>query len=160
MRKAFLAVLLFMVAFLCYPISLSVTGSWNLTLNETDLSDGAGSDFISVHASATDELVLEVTGSTGDADNWEVQIHKEDTSWDGSLELSLLRTGVGTTGGLGTINGGDLDFVELTAVDQYFFDGSGDRADIDVQLRLKNVSVTVGAGLLETTVYFTLIDSP
>lgn len=137
--------------------SITLTGGWNLTLDGTQLSGGAGSDFPSSFTSASNAIVADITGTVDQFDDWAVDIHYTDVSWDSSLSLSVVRTTDGT--GLGTISGG-APVMEITDTSARFFQGTGDRSSIHIQLILEGASVTLGENTFSVQLTFTLLDAP
>ncbi|MBN2655985.1 MAG: hypothetical protein JXR86_02920 [Spirochaetales bacterium] len=157
-RYVFLLVLLLFPFYPLSAITISLSGSWSLSIDSSDVSSGAGGDLNSQYQSNADQVSLDIGDLIDSGDAWELQVHKEDLLWHSDMILGLLRTSGGS--GAGTISGGDSLFLELTATDQYFFDGTGDRSLIDIQLRLSGISVVIPADTYSTTIYFTVIDTP
>jgi hypothetical protein len=141
-----------------FALEVTVSGGHVFTIDQGDLAGGAGSNFIPVHQSAVDSVLITVAGTTGETDAWQLLVHKEDALWHGSLALGVLRTGTGS--GSGSIGGGHVLSLILNASDQVFFEGSGDRATIPVQLTLSGVSVLIPVDSYTTTVYLTILDLP
>jgi hypothetical protein len=137
-------------------ISISLVGVWSETVDASDLAGGAGSDLISTYESASNQVSIDLTGTTGDSDAWRVDIKRADTAWHGDLHLSLRRTSDGS--GSGSISGG-ASYQEITDTYSEFFSGSGDRTGINVQLKINGVSVGVPADSYSTTVYYTVVDT-
>lgn len=138
-------------------MGFTVSGSWSRVIDAGDLAGAAGSDLVPTFDSMPTAVSLGVTGTTGPADTWEIQVSRTDVSWDSQLHLSVMRTSAGT--GPGTMAGG-LAFLEILPLEQSFLTGSGDRSSIQVQVRLSGVSVLVAQGSYAVTVNFTLIDTP
>jgi len=137
-------------------ISITLTGNWNKTIDASDLQSGAGSNLISSHESASNAAFIDIFDTTGTSDNWRVDVKKIDTSWHSSLHLDVKRTSDGT--GSGAISGGSV-YQEVTGTDQSFFSGSGDRSSIDVQLKVRGMSVQVSPNTYSTTIYYTVVDT-
>jgi len=137
-------------------ISISLAGLWSETVDASDLAGGAGSNLISTYESASNQVSIDVSGTAGDSDTWRVDVKKTDTSWHSDLHLSLRRTSDGS--GSGTIAGG-ASYQEATETFGEFFSGSGDRASINVQLKITGVSVNVPADSYSATVYYTVVDT-
>lgn len=141
-----------------YGLSVTVSGGAGFSIGVGDLIGGAGSDLNPEYNSAVDAVQITVADSIDSGDAWQIQVRQEDVLWHGSLDLSVLRTGTGS--GTGSVTGGDVLPVGLTSVDQVFFDGSGDVADIPVRLDLSGVSVLVPVDSYSATLYFTIVDIP
>ncbi len=138
------------------PIYISMSGGWSKTVNALDLQGGPGSDFIDTYESASDAISIDISGTTGDSDNWRVDVKKIDTEWHASLHYYVKRTADGS--GTGSISGGGA-YQEVTDTYQSFFNGSGDRNGIDAQLRISGVSTQLNIDTYSTTVYYTVVDT-
>lgn len=141
-----------------FGISITVTGSPGFSIDAADLSGGAGSDFIADHSNADNAILVTVVDTTGDTDAWQIQVRQTDVLWHGSLDLALLRTGTGS--GTGSVSGGNLLPVTLTAVDQVFFEGEGNMTDIPLRMDLSGVSVLIPVDTYSATLNFTIVDLP
>src|SRR6056297_3586725 len=141
-----------------FGISVTVSGGAGFSIGAADLIDGAGSDLASDYSSADDSILVSVPETTGGGDGWQIQVRREDVLWHGSLDLAVLRTGGGS--GTGSVTGGDVLPLDLSSVDQVFFEGSGDRADIPIRLDLGGVSVLIPLDSYSATLVFTVVDIP
>lgn len=130
-------------------------GSWGPTIGAGNLTAGAGSNLSTTYTSSADLLSLTISGATGDADNWRVDVHRNDAVWNPGLTVSVKRTSDGL--GPGFISGGDV-FLPVDATDSSFFTGAGNRSDISVQYRLGGVSLQVPPNTYSTTIVFTVVD--
>jgi hypothetical protein len=139
-----------------HALAFTVTGGWTLPVGSAQLAGQAGSDFIPEQSSAANAVVIDVTGALLDTEPWFITVHRTDVLWDPTLTLSTRRTSEGVGGG--TISGGSA-YQTITLVAQSFFQGTGNRSSIQVQLRLGGISVTIGARALFTQVVLTLLDS-
>jgi hypothetical protein len=132
--------------------SIALTGSWTLTIDQTDLQGPAGSDLTNTYESAADQVLVDVRpGPYGKT--WTVHVHKTDNLWDSNLHLDVRRqTYTNIIGG--------LSYVEVTSVDQDFFWSENRKRslDIPIQFRLRGVSAGLNANTYSTTIYYTLID--
>lgn len=137
---------------ICWAISIMATGSWSETIDSSDLAAGAGSDLISIYESASNAVVIDISNTAG---NWAVDIKKLDTTWHNNLHLYIKRTADGS--GTGTISGGST-YQEVTDTNLGFFSGSNDRSNINIQLKLTGVTITVPPKIYNTTVYYTVYD--
>jgi hypothetical protein len=158
--KRTIRLLLFGLIIFCGPlgadISINVIGTVFRTISASDLQGGAGTDLKTSYESAPPDISINITGTTGPSDNWEVDVKKIDTGWHDSFHLYIKRSSPGS--GSGTISGGDV-YQEVTGTDQAFFNGSGDRSDINIQFELSGVSVQIPPANYLTTVYYTIIDT-
>ena len=134
---------------------ITVTGSWFLTIDASDLQSGAGSDLVDTYTSTSNAVQVDITGTAGSTDSWRVDVRKSDSNWHSDFRLRVRRTSDGT--GSGSISGGD-SFITVTNSDKVFFSGSGDRTGIDVQLRLRYVSIQIPPDTYTTTVHYTVVD--
>ena len=134
-------------------VSISVTGSWFETVDETDLVGGAGSDLQSTYESAADQISIDIGGAG--KKNWRVDVRKVDTDWHGDLNLYVRRTSDGS--GQGQITGG-TSYQQLSDTYQQFFSGSRNRRGVSVQLMLEGVSASMPCDNYLTTVYYTVVE--
>jgi hypothetical protein len=135
-------------------INITVAGSWLLTIDATDLVDGAGTGLIDTYENIADAVSISISGTTGASDTWRVDVKKVDTDWYGSFHLYVQRTSEGTGG---SVSGGAA-YQEITDMNQSFFDGSDDVSGIGIQLKLSGVSVQIPPDTYATTVYYTVVD--
>jgi hypothetical protein len=131
---------------------ITVTGSWFLTIDASDLQAGAGSDLNDKYTSANDAVHIDISNTSG---NWRVDVRRADSNWHSDFILKVKRNSDGT--GSGTISGGTTE-VTVPQTDQEFFTGSSDRDDVHVELTLENVSVQIPPDNYTTTVYYTVVD--
>ena len=157
MVKAVKAAILFHLAAAlpAAALSFSVSGGWPLTIDGTNLSGTAGSDLVSSYLSVSNALVIDVTDAVDEFDVWYIDVHQVEVAWDNSLAMSAIRTTDGT--GLGTISGGEA-LQEITGTATRFFEGTGNRSAIHIQLALEGVSVTLGGDTYSLQIVFTLLD--
>jgi hypothetical protein len=137
-------------------IDIVVVGSWAVSIDSGDLRGGPGTDLIAVYESTPEEVTVTISNTTGNEDNWRVDVRRTDTKWHEDFALYVKRTGSGTGGG--SITGG-TEYQEVTTSDSAFFAGSGDRTDIPLQLKLEGVSVHVPPDSYSTAVTYTVVDT-
>lgn len=138
-------------------VSISATGGWSETIDASDLQAGAGSNLTDTYESAAGATALTISNTTGNTDNWRVDVKRTDTNWHGNLHLYVKRTSDGT--GEGSISGG-LSYIEITTIDSQFFSGAGDRNSINLQYKLTGMSVSVPPNAYGTTITYTVVDTP
>jgi len=150
---------LLLVSILCPSgagaIEITATGPWSLTIDADDLVAGAGSDLVSTYESNADQAVIVISNTTGNEDNWRVDVKRSDTTWHNDFVLSVRRTGDGTGGG--AITGGS-GYQAVGTADSAFFSGAGDRSNIPIQLQLSGVSLQVAPNTYSTTITYTVVD--
>jgi len=150
----FTGVVLLLIPVTSLPINLNSTGDWSLTISETDLQSGAGSDLNSNYSSASNVTLISVSSTTS---TWEIQVSKTDVNWYGNLQLYVRRTGTGTydtdppTGG--------TSYQEITGTNTYFWEAADGVQDVPLQFRLTGVSITVPPDVYQTTVTFTVVET-
>jgi len=137
-------------------IDIAVTGPWSLTIDEDDLIAGAGSDLISTYESNTDQVSIVISNTTGNDDNWRVDVRRTDTTWHSDFVLSIKRTGDGTGGG--SITDGTT-YQQVGTTNSEMFSGAGDRSNIPIQLQLGGVSLQVAPDTYSTTITYTVVDT-
>jgi len=82
--------------------TISLTGSWTLTIDVSNLIGGPGTDLTDTYESAANQIVIDVS-ATGNT-SWRVDVRKSDITWPGQFHLDVRRTGNGT--GNGDVSGG------------------------------------------------------
>jgi hypothetical protein len=137
-------------------INITVSGSWNQTIDKNNLTGGAGTDLNNTFASSQNINLITITGTKNRNDNWQVNIKRIDTTWNGSLQIFARRTSSGT--GTGSVSGGQA-YIQLTQNDTTFFNGAGDLNGIWVQLQLTGTSVQVSPNQYSTTIQYTIVDT-
>lgn len=157
-----LIILSFSFKLIAQEATIDVSGSWSVTIDETDLVAGAGSDLNSTYTSETNQITVNIDkivyGNFWDwlvNYNWRVDVRRSDINWDSNFRLYVRRTGNGF--GFGSISGG-TSFQEVTLVDQTFFSGSRRRYYIYLQLQLENVSINISPDTYSTTVIYTVTE--
>lgn len=139
-------------------LEISAEGSWTPRVDDGDLAGAAGSDVASTYTSDPEDLTLSVSGATGASDAWRVEVRQELSPWwDSDLTLEIRRVGDGS--GSGSVDGG-TGFQTLGQSDAVFFTGEGDRASIQIQLRLSGVSVSdIPPEVYLSEITYTLVDT-
>jgi hypothetical protein len=155
-RYIILAALMLASVGFAFAIDISEVGNWAVNVDANDLISGAGSDLTSTYESSADQGLIAITGTTGDSDNWRVDVRRSDTSWHGDLTLFVKRTGDGT--GSGSISDGTA-YQAVTTTDTALFSGSGDRSNIPVQLKISGASVAIPPSAYATSIIYTVVDT-
>jgi hypothetical protein len=137
-------------------IELAASGGLTRNIGRTDLVSGAGSNMNSTYTDAA-ATSLTVSDTAGASDNWRIDVRKADTAWNGALLLKVRRDTDGS--GSGSVAGG-TSFIEITDSDGQFFSGVGDRSGISLSYQLTGMAVTIPPGFYNTTVIFTVVDTP
>ena len=154
MQHTVLILLLLLISHsgICLAGNLTLTGSWAETIDASDLVAGAGSDLIGTYESAANQVIISIDTVVN---KWEVYVKKIDSNWHANFQLSVRRTSSGT--GSGSISLG-TSYQQVTDIDELFFKGRRDRANINVQLQLTGVSVQIPPDTYTTTVYYTVTE--
>ncbi len=153
-------VALALAGLVCGParaMDIALTGGWSVAIGPADLASGAGSDLRGHVDSTATEVLLDISLTTGNADAWRVDVRRIDSLWDAGLHLWVRRAGEGS--GTGTILDG-LGWVEIGVTNTPFFEGSGDRDDVPVQLRLTGLALGVSPEAYLASLQYTIVDSP
>ena len=153
-RLALLGVVL--CASRCLAIDITVTGDWLFTSSAGDLVAGAGTDLPNAYESDMAQAALTVSNTTGDTDNWRIDVRRSDTNWLAGLALFVRRTGDAVGGG--SISGG-ISYLEVTSSDSAFISGSGDRVGIDVQLKVSGTSISIAPDTYSTLIVYKVVDT-
>jgi hypothetical protein len=138
-----------------FGLSFIVTGAWTLEIGADDLAGTTGSDFVSTHLAAVDELVIEVSEAVDQFEQWYIDAHIVETNWPAGCSLEVVRTSDGA--GIGTISGGTT-LLTLGDTAAPFFEGTGNRTSVFVRIVLTGMTVVVGADLYIADIVFTLRD--
>ena len=134
-------------------IDVVVTGDWSRTITTADLVGGIGTDLASSYESASNQVLISISNTTGPGDAWRIDVHRTDGTWSGSLTVSVKRTG---TGGGSVAGGAAYQAITTSAVS--FFTGSDDVTDIPIQLKLDGMSLQIAPDTYSTTVTITVVD--
>jgi hypothetical protein len=137
-------------------VAVTISGSWNYSVNMSDIVD-AGSDFTGTYSSSANQVFIDVSLENDNSNRnfrWQIDIRREDLDWDNTLQLFAQRTGNGT--GQGNSISGGTAFQQITQIDQYFFRGNKKRFDIPIQYEVRNVSVTIPAKTYSTNIVYTV----
>jgi len=137
-------------------IDIVATGACSETIGASDLVGGAGTDLQGAYESSSDEVAISIINTSGNDDNWRVDVKRTDSTWHGDFKLWVKRTGDGSGGG--TIAGGGA-YQEVGTAYSGFFSGTGDRNDIRVQLKLSGVSVQVPPHAYSASITYTVVDT-
>lgn len=156
MKKTFYFIIFILLVFTkAEAIDVTATGSWNRTVDASDLASGAGSDLVGIYESAVNATALTILNTTGNTDNWRTDVRRSDGTWHGNFILYIQRTSDGTGGG--SISGG-LSYTVIGTTDSQFFAGAGDRSSVNLQYKLTGMSVSIPPNTYSTTVVFTVVD--
>ncbi len=130
--------------------TITVTGQWSLTIDQSHLVSGPGSDLIDTYESATNQVLINVNGPDR---TWRVDVHRVDITWHSDFILEVRRQANNQ------IIGG-LTYQIITPVAQQFFRSNNRRRvnNIRVQFRLSGVSININPNTYSTTVVYTLVN--
>ena len=135
-----------------YCQNITVTGSWTLAIDASNLQSGAGSDLISTYTSDADQIKIDVKKTKL---TWQVTVRSSGINWHPSFHFSVRRTSDGT--GPGSVSGG-TSWLEVTDVDQLFFSGENDKSNMDIQCRLSGMSLQVAPEFYSNTIIYTVTE--
>ena len=140
-------------------IAISVTGSWSLSIGQANLTGGAGTNLTTPYESATNQLLMTISGTGGKS--WRVDVYRVDSTWHTSFVLSAKRTTDGTPAAKGahSIDPIGLTYTAITTVATTFWSGTNDYTNISLQYKLDGVSCAIPAASYSTTVYFTVVQT-
>ena len=137
---------------------ISISGSWELTIDESDMQSGMISDLNSTYESPTDQVSATISNSSYGWFGtwyWRVDVSRDNSQWNNNLHLDVRRSSGGF--GFGSISGG-TSYQEVTTSTQAFFTGVSFRLWIGFQYRLRGVSAAVPAGTYAATVTYTVVE--
>jgi len=156
--KFIIAASVFTVAFPLFSQDISVSGSWELTIDESDMQSGMISDLNSTYESPANQVSATISNSSYGWFGtwyWGVDVSRDNSQWNNNMHLDVRRSSGGF--GFGSISGG-TSYQEVTTSTQIFFTGVSFRLWIGFQYRLRGVSVAVPAGTYVTTVTYTVVE--
>ncbi len=147
-----IAVSLFLPVFWGFSQTISISGSWALTISALDLLNGPGSGLPNSFESASDQVLVTISKANK---NWRVDVSRSDLYWPNEWRLDVRRTGTGQ--GPGILSGG-TEYSEITGAAHEFFRGRKQKSWIPLQFRLRGTSIETPASTYHTTVVYTLIE--
>jgi hypothetical protein len=119
----------FIVLIFAQAATVTITGSWSLTIGSGNLQGGAGSNLTSTYTSTSGAISMALS-ATYRWSTWSVSVNRVDTSWNANFVLQIERTGNGS--GSGTIAGGTT-YLTITTTSQTFVTGTGVLTGITLQ---------------------------
>ncbi|HCA47342.1 MAG TPA: hypothetical protein DEP45_08255 [Armatimonadetes bacterium] len=140
-----------------HAIDMYVSGGWTtLTITASDLVGEAGSGLVSTYDSDPATAALDVANTSSSSDAWRIEVRRsESASWSDSCRVLIRRTSDGS--GAGFVSGGTI-YQEVGLIGAAFFDGSGDRLGINLQVRIDGVSVSDGPSMYSSDLVLTVVD--
>ncbi|MFN4084567.1 MAG: hypothetical protein ACK4LB_01420 [Spirosomataceae bacterium] len=133
--------------------------NWTTTVPSSEIRDAGINYSTPIFESSSNQVVFSITGGT--LVNYNVQVSRVDSDWSNQLTIFVRRTGTGTGGTLGTINGG-TNYQQVSTLPQNFINGSlglsGTRSNVPVQFRVEGISVLLPSKTYATSIVFTLTD--
>lgn len=138
-------------------INITVTGSWTQSVDKNNLTGGPGTDITGTFTSAQNANLITISGAKNKNDNWQINIKRINTAWNGSLQIFAIRTSSGT--GKGSVSGGQA-YIQVTTNDTIFFTGAGNRNGIQIQFQLTGASLQIAPSQYSATIQYTIIDTP
>ena len=159
MKRNWQFLLILMICFgTAYPIfalvEITVSGSWQETIDSGDLILGPEWMLPSTYTSSANAALVNISAKL--RDNWIVSVSKIDSVWDPRMSLYIRRTGSGS--GTGLISGG-TSFQQLTPSGQTFFSGSNKRTGIPIQFQLTGMTLAIPPANRMTTILYTVTGS-
>jgi hypothetical protein len=149
MRYTWLCIVLAGFAGSASAADIVVTKLWTRLVTTDDLAAGTGSDLVPAVVSPDGTLTVTITNTTG---SWRVDVERtDDANWPEGVEVDIRRSSSDPN-----VNGG-ASFITLTRGTQEFFSGTGDHANIEVQLRVRGASVNTRAGAYNLAVAYHIV---
>jgi hypothetical protein len=153
---AYISIALLILWSAVFAITISVTGSWNLLISDADLDGPPGSDLLPEYESLSDTVIISVNNQH--SINWEVDVRKSDINWHPDLHLFIRRTSSGSGNPRKSGIVGGLNYQEISNSDQRFFWGWGKRTNINSQLKISGISVSIPAETYTSIIWYTAIE--
>ena len=131
---------------------LSVVGTWQRTVDKSDLSAGAGSDLTTEILSLPGVATLSITGATGT--HWRVEtLRANDTNWPAGVVIA-----VRSSSATGDVIGG-AGYLDVTSTPQTLCEGTGD-ASVEIQFRVAGATVRTRANLYNLLISYRIVSLP
>lgn len=140
-------------------ITVSVN-SWSEDVDANDLStpSEAGTDLSPTLETASSFNKIDIF-NVAKTQGWKVAVSRQDVNWPAALSISLRRTSTGTPCagciGVNTMIS-PAAYIPLTLIETDFIYGSGEVTDINVQVMVDGLSLTLDADSYSTEIIYTL----
>ncbi len=129
-------------------ITLNVAGgTWQQVVN----GYRAGDDLNDRYESDRGQTQLTIDNSIN---RWQLKVRRTAINWPDDVVLEIRRTSDGTDSG--TPPTGGETYIEITTWDTILFSGEGNRSDIDLQFRMRGISVELGIKDYFTEITYTV----
>jgi len=161
LKIVFGAMLFFGTTQLTYAQVVVVSvNSWMESIDENDLTVPleAGYDIDPELETSTSFNQLDVL-NVAKAKDWKVTVSRRDINWPGALTLSVKRTSPGTPCmGCAGVDGGTspATYIPVTGSEQDFIFGTGEVNNVNIQMKIEGLSLTIDADSYSTEVIYTL----
>jgi hypothetical protein len=134
-----------------FPGGVMAIGTWNETIDETDLQGGAGSDIPDTYESNAAATSILITGMNNK--DWAMTVEMSEINWHGDFTIYLKRTD--NSGGVS----GGTTYQVLTTSPVSFCTGSDNQFGIRIQYQLEGVSLQIPADTYSITVTYTVTET-
>jgi len=128
-------------------LNISASGSWFLSVDQSNLISGVGSALQSTYQSPPDTTLIDIEADK--KTSWTVYVRR--IPLPNPLTIYVRRTSDGR--GKGTIEGGE-NFVPLGEGYTMLLRGRGQKKDITIQYRLRGVSISISQGLRDFQIIY------
>ncbi len=154
-KNIFIILISVITAFHSEAQNVTVVGVPNFNTSDLIVIE-AGNDFNPVVAESLAGTYLNITGI---GHNTNYTLYADLTQMQGSIILEVIRLTDGNQqsggGAIGRIDGGKDTYIQLTTTPVPFFTGRGNRYNVLIGFRLRNLSVVQPAGNVPFSVSFT-----
>ena len=130
-------------------LKISVSGSWSLGIDQSNLMSGGGSKLQSTYQSPPDATLIDIKADK--KSSWAVYVRR--IQLPNHLTIDVRRTSDGR--GKGTIEGGE-NFIPLGEGYTMLFRGRDERKDVTIQYRIRGVSISISQGLRDLKIIYTV----
>lgn len=157
--KIYFVIFLFCMALFrpLFSQSISVSGTWNLTIGPDDLQTGTpGDNLITTYENTAGDVTLSfgTGGGLFNQRDYRIDAQRSDSNWWPAFVLSVRRTSGGFV--WGSINGGTTYQVITTTAQPFIWGRGWFGMGIPLQYQLSGVSAAIPAETYVTTVIYTL----
>jgi len=130
-------------------LKISTSGSWSLSIDQSNLISGGGNNLQSTYQSQPDATLIDIKADKNSL--WTVYVKR--IPLPNHLTLYVRRTSDGR--GKGSIEGGE-NFIPLGEGYTMLFRGRDERKDVTIQYRIEGISISISPGLRDFQIIYTV----
>jgi len=128
-------------------LKISASGSWFLSIDQSNLISGGGSNLQSTYQSPPDATLIDIKADQ--KSSWAVYVRRIPLPDHPTIYVRRTSDGRGKR----SIEGGET-FIPLGEGYTMLFRGRGERKDITIQYRIRGISISISPGLRDLPVVY------